>query len=87
MSNFKVGQKVVYIGGAINKDFLEPQKNEIVTISGISPYFIDSYYLSEYPKSKLGDIQSCTGKSLRPLNHQFAEDVIAYIKELDHECV
>lgn len=82
MSNFKIGQKVVYIGPSKHPEFVEPKKHEIITISGFSQVFNSSVYITEYPHSTKGARQSFALKSIRPLDHQFAEDVLAKIAEL-----
>lgn len=84
MSNFKVGQKVVYIGGCINPEMTPPNKNDIVEICGIYNKRAEYYRLSGFEFSSLtGGEQWYSSKSLRPLDHQFAEDVIAMITELE----
>lgn len=80
MSNFKVGQKVVCIkvedvcvyDGSKTP---HPKINEMVSIRGIcfdGWLELDGYEGYDYEPW-----------NFRPLDHQFAEDVIAYIKELE----
>lgn len=89
MSNFKIGQKVVCVDAPSNenrkyKEYM-PVKNEIYTIRG---FYRESLYLEEIINEVYvydNGVSEVSFKScrFRPLDHQFAEDVIAYITELE----
>ena len=79
---FKVEQKVVYVSDEVANDLIiAPQKNEIVTVSGVSLLYKDSVFLYEYPFSLLGNRQSFNTRHLRPLDETFAESALENIKE------
>lgn len=69
MKNFKIGQKVVFLGVEDNPGGIYPAQNEIVTIS---QYFGKGprgfyWFLYEYPVGRNGKIQVFNEKSLFPL--------------------
>lgn len=81
---FKIGEKVVYIGGDKNDIFNRPKQNEIVTIDGID---IDGdYSCVGYRYSKRGIPQYFNEKELRRIDYEFAENVLSNIvKEVKKE--
>lgn len=92
MSNFKVGEKVVFVmqpdakpryGSPINV-FNLPQQNEIVEIHSF--YGENHVNLVGYLNNKKGGKQSFHIRHIRKLDHQFSEDVIAdIIKKVKEE--
>lgn len=85
MSNFHIGQKVVYIGENIHPDFIEPQKHEIITISSFCDIYKGSVRVYEYPFSKKGELQSFDPTTIRHLDTKFAEELINYISNSKNE--
>ena len=82
MANFKIGQKVVFVGGGHNEgDVLMPKKGEIVTIHSPSPRIEGNYYLSGYLYANSGHIQSCHHSELRPIEYFSAEEVIENVEK------
>ena|ERR1041384_7187080 len=95
MSNFKVGQKVVCVSSLERDEFdfeygvFHPVKNEMYTIrricedaSGIA--FGLEEIINPILQYEDGiDEQLYYSHHFRPLDHQFAEDVIAMITELE----
>jgi hypothetical protein len=70
---FKIGDKVVFIGGGINKDKMRcPKPNtEVVEVVGICLLYPDSYDLGGYEIEPIsGREQSFTGKYLRLVEPQ-----------------
>lgn len=82
MSNFKVGEKVVFVmqkGAKPNKNHRIPNDNEILTITGVYRKDNNFFYLSGYEFDLVGCRQPIHKKHFRKLDHQFSEDVIAEI--------
>jgi len=79
MSNFKPGQKVVFIGGPdLDLEVNTIPEKEIVTLDRFI-FFQgrNAWFVKEYPYSKLGNLLVADEKHIRPLDHQFAEDLCA----------
>lgn len=88
MSNFKIGQKVVAtvtFKGDENLGVRNPIKNEIYTIREIEcEYLRFCEIINPVLRYKDGTKEvAYNPKRFRPLDHQFAEDVISYITELE----
>lgn len=90
MSNFKVGQKVVCINASGIDDRIPLIKNEIYTIRHIRDSICRGektigVLLQEISNTKtLDDLErGYVVHRFRPLDHQFAEDVIAYITQAE----
>lgn len=83
MSNFKIGQKVVCVDikGYHTPDCGGLKLNEIYTIQSFS--FVDGGLILIEHKSPYNFLGAYDERRFRPLDHQFAEDVIAYITELE----
>lgn len=78
MTNFKIGEKVVYVGVETDKTYRIPQKNEIITICEIRP---DGVACEEYLIANDGEEQLFDFNELRKIDHDFANDLISKIKE------
>lgn len=66
MTNFKIGQKVVYKSGCNDPMANAPQDGEIVTIKDRCS-FADAWLVEEYQFAKYGGIQYIKSRALRPL--------------------
>ncbi len=82
MSNFKIGEKVVFIGGeVIMKETLQPKINEIVEIIGFSKIRKGNLYIKGYTKNLEDYNQSFRPSNFRKLDYEFAENLLAEITE------
>jgi len=80
MSNFKVGEKVVWISNSVeNKDCIIPKVNDIITLKSYVNY--NHWDVVEYPVDKFGKLQCLDERNFRKLDTQFAEDVCAQLIE------
>jgi len=85
--SFKIGQKVVYIGGCVRSDMRLPKTgNEVVEISEQCPYRSVSYSLSGYERSDDGQPQWFHKDHLRPLDYNFVEEVIKQVQPKEEIC-
>ena len=81
---FKIGEKVVFIGNGRKpkfEGFRDPQKNDIVTIHAVCDVNPNCYDISEYLIDNNGIPQSFRYDNFRKLDHSFAENILAKIKE------
>lgn len=87
MCNFKVGQKVVCVDsnfpfipeyGGFDSAIKKPIKNEVLKIDEILGDFLR---FNKY--DTIDSFNWWHSSRFRPLDHQFAEDVIEYITELE----
>jgi len=87
MSNFKIGEKVVWISASVeNKDCIIPKMNEIITLKSYVNY--NHWDVSEYQFDKFGKLQCLDERNFRKLDTQFAEDVCAkLIEEFNTELI
>jgi len=87
MSNFRIGEKIVFIGAKHDKDpmCLLPKINEIVTVSGFSEVNKGSLYIREYPVATTGVVQSITDCCFRKLDWQFGHDICAELSRQYNE--
>lgn len=84
MANFKIGEKVVFIGPLrkpLFEGFAFPKHNEIVTIHSVCEVCIDHYNVSEYFNDKNGNPQCFKSDNFRKLDYEFAENLLAEISE------
>lgn len=82
MSNFKVGEKVVFIKKATpNNEHKLPKDNEIVEICGFDIENKDRFYISGYENDILGRPQPIHKMHLNKLDHSFGEKIYAEILE------
>ena len=83
MSNFKIGEKVVYVGGFINDKgiVIEPKINEIVEVYDFSHNVKGNLYIKGYRISKHLKPQSFQTKNFRKLDYEFAENLLKEISE------
>lgn len=83
MANFKVGQRVVYVGTETDPVFNIPQRHEIVTIHSTEAVHEGrtSYDISEYLYAKDGMEQGFSSNELKPLDHSFADSILEEIKQ------
>ena len=80
MSNFKAGEKVVWISDSVdNKVCIIPKINEIITLKAYVDY--NHWDVVEYPCDKNGKLQCFAELNFRKLDTQFAEDVFAKLIE------
>lgn len=84
MCNFKIGEKVVcvdmspsYVTGLP----INLKLHEIYTVAGFNPFDFGLILLEVQTDENI--YGSFNNKRFRKLDHQFAEDVIAYITELE----
>ena len=78
MANFKIGEKVAYIGVETGKTFRTPQKHEIITIVSIDEYSVDC---EPYLYGNNGLEQSFYFHEIRKLDYQFTDALLRRIKE------
>jgi hypothetical protein len=77
-TNFKVGQKVVFVrGNADNINAVMPKKNETVTIAGCDYFRNDYFSLIGYEFSKDNIIQWFHKDCLRPLVYESLSATLA----------
>jgi len=83
MSNFKIREKVVFIGDLhkLSETVILPKLNEIVTVHGFSVINKGSLYIKEYMLNTEGITQSITSDSFRKLDYKFAENILKEISE------
>ena len=87
MSNFKVGEKVVWISESVPNPLSNPpKKGDIVTLKSPCTEFEDNWDILGYEYNNYGCLQSFHSRHFRKLDHQFSEDVIAeIIKQVQEE--
>lgn len=80
----KVGDKVVYVGVAkgamVHEDAIVPKQDEIIILKSRCSVFKDNWDLVEYQYGKDGRKQSFPYWSLRPIQDDFAEEVLQKAK-------
>lgn len=83
MSNFKIGEKVVFVGDLhkLSDTIILPKINEIVTIDGFSMVNKGSLYIKEYMLNTEGITQSITSDSFRKIDYEFAENLLKEISK------
>ena len=84
MSNFKVGEKVVFVGSDIKPNrntFRYPMKHEIVTVHSFCDTYVGNLDISEYLIDSEGYPQSFNPRNFRKLDYDFAENILAEIRE------
>lgn len=81
MSNYKINQRVVYVGSSTHEKSIccnAPKLNEIVTIEEISPLgHIGYLVISEYRTDLDGDKQALHSSGFRPLQYTSATTDLA----------
>ena len=84
MSTFKIGEKVVFIGGSKSVNYHlknNPELHEIVTIYSFCRAYQGNIDLVEYPIAKNGVLQSFKPSDFRKLDYQFAENLLAELTQ------
>ena len=84
MSIFKVGEKIVFVPIIDNKNIWTintPKKHEIVTVAGYCVVHKNSLDIKEYLYDIDGVRQSINARHFQKLDYDFAENLLAEIKE------
>jgi len=78
---FKIGERVVYIGGCKQPMMSTPEIGEVVVVASVCSVLPSHYDICGYLRAKNGVLQSFHSDHLRKLDTDWAEKVLAEVLE------